>query len=70
MMIGTLDRYDDQRGFGFIKPDEGGADVFVHLRDAQRSGLTSLAVGDRLEFLVERSPRDGKIRAAEIRLAG
>jgi CspA family cold shock protein len=52
-----------------LRPSNGGDDVFIHVKDAQRCGLTDLAVGDRLEFLIERSPRDGKIRAAEIRLA-
>jgi cold shock protein len=57
------------RGFGLVRPDDGGADVFLHVKDARDGGIEELNVGDRLEFLVERDERSGKPRAAEIRPA-
>ncbi|HEV8032611.1 MAG TPA: cold shock domain-containing protein [Stellaceae bacterium] len=69
MLSGKVILYNEERGFGFIRPDNGDVDVFIHIRAAREGGINELAVGDRLEFLVERDERSGKPRAAEIRPA-
>lgn len=69
MLTGVVVLYNDSKGFGFIRPDDGGTDVFVHIKAAREGGIEDLAVGDRLQFLVERDERSGKPRAAEIRPA-
>ena len=47
---GTVVSYDGRRGFGFIKPDASGGDVFVHISRLRRSGITRVRTGDRVEF--------------------
>lgn len=69
MLTGVVVLYNDAKGFGFIRPNDGGVDIFVHIKNAREGGIEDLAVGDRLEFLVERDERSGKPRAAEIRPA-
>lgn len=65
---GVLKKFDSERGFGFIKPDDGGGDVFLHVRAARNSGLTSMPeVGTRLEYEVEQSDRGA--RAVKISVA-
>ena len=54
-MKGTVQRWLDGRGYGFIKPDEGGEDIFVH--NSQIQGAYSLREGQRVEFDVERTDR-------------
>ena len=50
MPIGTVKFFDSQKGFGFIAPDEGGTDVFVHVSAVERVGLTTLHEGQRVSF--------------------
>lgn len=65
---GVLKKYDSDRGFGFIKPDDGSGDVFVHVRAARDSGLTPMpAVGTMLEYEVENGDRGA--RAVRITVA-
>ena len=66
MLTGEVVKFDAGRGFGFIRPDSGQPDVFVHVKDVRAGGIDSLAIGDRLEFLIEES-RTGKMRAVDIR---
>jgi len=68
LIQGKLVRWEDDRGFGFIQPDDGGANVFVHISAIDRSGWRP-QVGDRLSYTVQ-TQRDGKIRAVEARLLG
>lgn len=56
------------KGYGFIKPDDGGQDVFVHAKDAERAGLPQLVEGMRLGYDVEVDSRTGKSRAGRLRL--
>jgi CspA family cold shock protein len=65
---GTVISFDATRGFGFIQPDDGSRDVFVHQDEAEKAGLTraALALGTRLAFDVV--VNDGKIRARRLRL--
>ncbi|MCL4831932.1 MAG: cold shock domain-containing protein [Caldilineaceae bacterium] len=55
--IGTVKWFNDQKGFGFIAPDSGSKDVFVHHTAIVAEGFRSLAEGDRVEFTVEQGPK-------------
>jgi len=52
-MIGTVKFFNSERGYGFIKPDDGGRDVFVHITAVESLGLKSLTEGQRISFDVE-----------------
>jgi CspA family cold shock protein len=67
MRIGTVTFYNEARGFGFIRPDDGGADVFVHLSAFTRSGLPTPMEGQRVSFDIELNHRNGKPSATNIR---
>jgi CspA family cold shock protein len=69
VLTGKVVLYNADRGFGFIRPDNGDVDVFVHVSTAHEGGIDELAVGDRLEFLIARDERNGKPRAVDIRPA-
>lgn len=65
---GTVERFMDDKGFGFVKPDSGGKDVFVHHSAIEGSGFKSLSQGDRIEFdLVQdpKGPRAENVRRIE-----
>lgn len=66
MATGTVKWFNGQKGFGFIQPDEGGADVFVHISAVQRSGLNGLDEGQKIEFEVVQDSRTGKSAADNI----
>lgn len=69
MVTGIVKWFDTTKGFGFIQPDEGGADVFVHISAVNRSGLSSLAEGERIQFDVVQDQRSGKMAADNIAAA-
>jgi CspA family cold shock protein len=52
-MTGTVKFFNGERGYGFIKPDDGGRDVFVHITAVERAGLKDLTEGQRITFEVE-----------------
>ena len=52
-MTGTVKFFNSERGYGFIKPDDGGRDVFVHVTAVERAGLKALTEGQRISFEVE-----------------
>ena len=66
MANGTVKWFNGQKGYGFIEPEEGGNDVFVHISAVERAGLTSLAKGQKVEFETEKG-RNGKIAAIDLR---
>jgi CspA family cold shock protein len=69
MHTGTVKFYNGQRGFGFIKPDNGGKDVFVHATALERAGIRGLAEGQKVSFDAEEDRRTGKIAVANIQAA-
>ena len=65
MATGTVMWFNMAKGFGFIAPDGGGQDVFVHVSAVERSGMSALNEGDRLEFDIE-VDRRGKYSAVNL----
>jgi len=68
MTNGTVKFYNDQKGFGFIQPDDGGKDVFVHATALERAGLRSLSEGQKVSFDTEQDRRTGKTAVAKIQM--
>lgn len=68
MSTGTVKWFNPTKGFGFITPDEGGADAFVHISAVERAGLGSLQEGQRVNFELE-TGRNGKKSAENLTLA-
>ena len=66
MAVGTVKWFNPTKGFGFIQPDEGGADVFVHISAVERAGLGSLNEGQKVSFELERDKRSGKMSAGSL----
>ena len=60
MATGTVKWFNGQKGYGFIQPDEGGADVFVHISAVQRSGLNGLDEGQKISYEIVKDKRTGK----------
>jgi len=69
MATGTVKWFNGQKGFGFIQPDEGGADVFVHISAVQRSGLNGLDEGQKVEYEIVQDSRTGKSAADNLVVA-
>jgi cold shock protein len=67
MPVGTVKWFNPTKGFGFIQPDNGGKDVFVHISAVQRAGLESLEEGQRIEFQVVPG-RDGRTSADQLKV--
>jgi CspA family cold shock protein len=67
MATGTVKWFNMQKGYGFIQPDEGGKDVFVHISAVERAGLGSLREGQRVKYEIARDR--GKDSAANLSLA-
>lgn len=66
---GTIKWFNDQKGFGFIQPDNGGADVFVHISAVERAGLRTLKEGQKISYDLQRDPKKGKDNAANLKEA-
>ncbi len=67
MQTGTVKFFNGQKGFGFIQPEDGSKDVFVHISALERSGISGLAEGQKVEFELE-AGRDGRMAAANLKL--
>jgi cold shock protein len=67
MQTGTVKWFNSQKGFGFIQPDEGGNDVFVHISAVERAGMGSLNEGQKVSFDVVADRRSGKSSADNLR---
>lgn len=66
---GTVKFFNHARGFGFITPEDGGKDVFVHVTALERSGVPSIDEGDKVTFDIEDDPRGRGKQATNIQLA-
>lgn len=66
MQQGTVKWFNGQKGYGFIQPDQGGKDVFVHVSAVERSGIGALSDGQRIGFELERDSRSGKESAVNL----
>ena len=66
MATGIVKWFNAQKGYGFIQPDEGGNDVFVHISAVERAGLTGLREGQRITYEIEKG-RNGKSAAVNLK---
>ena len=66
MTTGIVKWFNPTKGFGFIQPDNGGVDVFVHISAVERSGLGSLNEGQAVSFELEKDQRSGKMSAGQL----
>jgi CspA family cold shock protein len=69
MQNGTVKWFNPQKGFGFIQPDNGGNDVFVHISAVERAGMATLQEGQKLAFELEKDSRSGKMSAGQLQSA-
>jgi len=60
MDTGTVKFFNTQKGYGFISPDKGGNDVFVHISALERAGLSTLSEGQKVKYITEKDARTGK----------
>jgi CspA family cold shock protein len=67
MSVGTVKWFNSTKGYGFIQPEDGGKDVFVHVSAVERSDLRALAEGQRVAYELERDSRSGKESAVNLR---
>lgn len=68
MPTGTVKWFDQKKGFGFIQPEAGGPDVFVHVSAVEKSGLRTLGEGQRVSFELVTDARKGKSSADNLKL--
>jgi CspA family cold shock protein len=69
MATGTVKWYNETKGYGFIQPDNGGKDVFVHATALERAGMRGLAEGQKIAYEVEADRRTGKESATNLQKA-
>lgn len=69
MATGTVKWYNETKGYGFIQPDNGGKDVFVHASALERAGLRGLAEGQKVSYDIESDRRTGKESAGNLKTA-
>ena len=67
MTQGTVKWFNDQKGFGFIQPDDGGKDVFVHISAVERAGMQGLNEGQKVSFELVANRKTGKSSAENLR---
>jgi CspA family cold shock protein len=69
MNTGTVKFFNSTKGFGFIQPDNGGADVFVHISAVERAGMRTITEGQKLSFEIVQDKRSGKSAAENLQAA-
>ncbi len=67
MAIGTVKWFNGQKGYGFIQPENGGPDVFVHISAVERAGMGTLQEGQRISYDEQRDPKRGKSSAENLK---
>ena len=70
MTTGTVKWFNAQKGFGFIQPDDGGKDAFVHISAVERAGMSTLNEGQKVEFELVSDRRSGKMSADNLKAVG
>ncbi|QDZ01971.1 cold-shock protein [Nitratireductor mangrovi] len=70
MATGTVKWFNATKGFGFIQPDEGGSDVFVHISAVERSGMGNLVEGQKINYEIQQDRRTGRSSAGNLSAAG
>lgn len=68
MTKGTVKFYNEQKGYGFIAPDNGGNDVFVHATALERAGISRLSEGQKVSFETEQDRRSGKTAVSKLQI--
>ncbi|KQW68192.1 cold-shock protein [Phenylobacterium sp. Root77] len=68
MATGTVKWFNGTKGYGFIQPDDGGADIFVHISAVERAGLRSLNEGQKITYDLEQDRRSGKMAAGNLQV--
>ena len=68
MATGTVKWFNGTKGYGFIQPDDGGADIFVHISAVERAGLRSLNEGQKITYELEQDRRSGKMSAGNLQV--
>lgn len=66
MTIGTVKFFNTTKGYGFIQPEDGSQDVFVHISAVERAGMSTLNEGQKVSFDAVRDPRKGKTAAENL----
>jgi len=69
MATGTVKWFNTTKGFGFIQPDEGGSDVFVHISAVERAGMRSLDEGQKVTYELEKDRKTGRSSAVNLQSA-
>ncbi len=69
MTTGTVKWFNATKGFGFIQPDDGGQDVFVHISAVERAGMREIVEGQKLGYEVVRDNKSGKMAAEQLQVA-
>lgn len=69
MATGTVKWFNSTKGYGFIQPDEGGADVFVHISAVEKAGLRTLHEGQKVSYELQKDPKKGKFSAVNLQEA-
>ncbi len=69
MQTGTVKWFSDEKGYGFIEPSEGGADVFVHISAVQAAGMNTLREGQKISYELQKDPKKNKTSAANLQEA-
>jgi len=64
---GTVKWFNDQKGYGFIQPDNGSEDVFVHISAVERAGMRTLQEGQKIAYDLQEDPKKGKTSAANLK---
>ena len=67
MANGTVKWFNGQKGYGFIAPDDGSKDVFVHITAVEQAGMNDLSEGQKVSFDEERDSKSGKVAAANLK---
>ncbi len=66
---GTVKWFNNDKGYGFITPEDGGSDIFVHISAVEKAGLKSLKDGQKLSFVLATDPKSNKVSATELQTA-